>query len=84
MLRFRFLLCIVQECQECYHAAMDDHITELQIKFSYLEDEAAALNKIVTAQQSLVDALERKVRALEKRIEELEEEGKPDRRPPHY
>lgn len=75
---------LVQPVEGCYDAPMDNGVEKLEIKLAYLEDEVETLNGIVTGQQKVVDLLEKTVRALERRIGEIEQEGRPDRRPPHF
>lgn len=63
---------------------MSKEIEKLETDLSYLQEEVAQLNQIVTQQQLLVAKLEKQNEALRKKIEDMDSEDRPNRKPPHY
>ncbi len=57
-----------------------EHIGDIEVKLSYIEDMLETLNQVVIEQQDKIDRLEREVRYLR----EQGLETKADDRPPHY
>jgi SlyX protein len=65
---------------------MDERLTAVETKLSYLEDMVMTLNALVAEQQREIDALQVHKDRLENRLAELAELSSdlPNRRPPHY
>jgi SlyX protein len=65
---------------------MDERLTAVETKLSYLEDMVMTLNALVSEQQREIDLLRIQKERLENRLSELAELSSdlPNRRPPHY
>lgn len=66
---------------------MNEKIEKLEIKVSYLEDENATLNEVVTDLNKRVGILTSELEEIKKKVRDiLENEGeeRENRRPPHY
>lgn len=68
-------------------AELNSRMTEIEIKFSYLEDFLNKLQNIAVEHDKTIDQLKSENRILKQKVRELVEaqEGDiPNRRPPHY
>ncbi len=68
-------------------AELNSRMTEIEIKFSYLEDFLNKLQNIAVEHDKTIDQLKAENRILKQKVRELVEaqEGDiPNRRPPHY
>lgn len=66
---------------------LNSRMTEIEIKFSYLEDFLNKLQNIAVEHDKTIDQLKAENRILKQKVRELVEaqEGDiPNRRPPHY
>jgi SlyX protein len=74
--------------QQPPHHALDQRLTDLEIKASFTEDLVDHLNQIIIRQQQQLDALAREVRTLQR--QSASDSGVPgfrslrDELPPHY
>lgn len=68
-------------------AELNSRMTEIEIKFSYLEDFLNKLQNIAVEHDKTIDQMKAENRILKQKVRELVEaqEGDiPNRRPPHY
>lgn len=65
---------------------MQERVTELEIKFTYLEDTVDKLNQVVIRQQEEIERLERRLAELEERrwTGTGYDPSTPQGPPPHY
>ena len=66
---------------------MESRLTDLEIKFSFNEDQLEELNKVVYRQQQQIDFLTTQLRALREQInnsQPQEQRNLRDEIPPHY
>lgn len=66
---------------------MEERLTNIEIKFAYLEDFVSKLQAIAVEQGNLLDKLTAENRALKTRLVEISdslESDIPNRKPPHY
>jgi uncharacterized coiled-coil protein SlyX len=62
---------------------MESRITELEIRYTHLEQQYVELSDVVFTQQRLIDALQKELVRLRGRMDELGESA-PNEKPPHY
>ncbi len=77
----------MNEAENARIAELDGRMTEIEIKFSYLEDFLNKLQNIAVEHDKTIDQLKAENRILKQKVRELVEsqEGDiPNRRPPHY
>ncbi len=70
-------------------AALENRVTELEVRSAYHEDLLAKLDEVVREFAARTQAVETKLRELEERLVAAESEGAPeagphDEKPPHY
>lgn len=68
-------------------AELNSRMTEIEIKFSYLEDFLNKLQNIAVEHDKTIDQLKAENRILKQKVRELvdaQEGDIPNRRPPHY
>jgi SlyX protein len=65
---------------------MEERITQVEMKISFMEDTIITLNTLVVQQQKEIDGLYAMFERLETRLTEGEENSTdvPSQRPPHY
>jgi SlyX protein len=66
------------------HQTTETRLTDLEVRYSYLERTVAELDEVVIGLRSEVDKLRRELVTVQAEVKESPTEAPPNEKPPHY